>query len=164
MDVVIYARYSSSKQNETSIEAQLIECRKFCKAQNYNEVGVYIDEALSGKTDDRVEFQKMITDSSKKLFQGIVVYQLDRFARNRYDSAIYKKELSRRGIRVLSAKQQISTSNEGIFYEAILEANDEYYSLNLSTNVKRGQRQSVEKGLFIGGFCPYGYKINKICH
>lgn len=159
MDVVIYARYSSSKQNETSIEAQLIECRKFCKAQNYNEIGVYIDEALSGKTDDRLEFQKMITDSSKKLFQGIVVYQLDRFARNRYDSATYKAKLKKNGVRVLSAKENISDDPSGILMESVLEGMAEYYVAELGLKVSRNMVLNAEKGLFNGGPTPFGYRI-----
>lgn len=162
-NAVIYARYSSHGQNEQSIEGQIEECQEYCNLMGFNVVNIYYDKALSGKYDEsRTNFLKMIADSKKGLFQYIVVWKLDRFARNRYDSAIYKKELSKKGIRVLSAKQQISPTNEGIFYEAILEANDEYYSLNLSTNVKRGQRQSVEKGLFVGGHCLFGYKIKKI--
>lgn len=161
-NAVIYARYSSHGQNEQSIEGQVEECQAYCESMGFNVVKIYKDKALSGKYDEsRTEFLNMISDSKKGFFQYIVVWKLDRFARNRYDSAIYKKDLSKRGIRVLSAKQQISLSNEGIFYEAILEANDEYYSLNLSTNVKRGQRQSAEKGLFLGGHCLFGYKINK---
>ena len=86
MNVVIYARFSSQRQNETSIEAQLEECHRYCEQNNYNVVGEYIDRALSAKTDDRPDFQRMILDSNKKLFNAIIVYQLDRFARNRYDS------------------------------------------------------------------------------
>lgn len=161
-NAVIYARFSSHGQNEQSIEGQVDDCQAYCESMNFNVVGIYKDKALSGRYDEkRSDFQRMIADSKKGLFQYIIVWKLDRFARNRYDSAIYKKDLSKRGIRVLSAKQQISPTNEGIFYEAILEANDEYYSLNLSTNVKRGQKQSAEKGLFLGGHCPFGYKINK---
>lgn len=161
-NAVIYARFSSHGQNEQSIEGQIDDCQAYCESMNFNVVGIYKDKAMSGRYDEnRSDFQRMIADSKKGLFEYIVVWKLDRFARNRYDSAIYKKDLSKRGIRVLSAKQQISPTNEGIFYEAILEANDEYYSLNLSTNVKRGQRQSAEKGLFLGGHCPFGYKINK---
>lgn len=161
-NAVIYARYSSHGQNEQSIDGQIDECQQYCEQMGFNVVGVYHDNAISGKFDEkRSDFMQMIADSKSGLFQYIVVWKLDRFARNRYDSAIYKKDLSKRGIRVLSAKQQIAPTNEGIFYEAILEANDEYYSLNLSTNVKRGQRQSVDKGLFIGGHTLFGYKVIK---
>ena len=96
VNVVLYARFSSSKQNETSIEAQLKECKAYCKRNNYTIVGTYIDKAVSARSDKRPQFQKMIADSiNNKKLDGIVVYQLDRFARNRYDSAIYKAKLKK---------------------------------------------------------------------
>ena len=93
--VVIYARYSSEKQNETSIDAQVEECKKYCEFNNFVVIDEYIDEAKSAKTDNRPIFLKMINDSNKKQFEGIIVYQLDRFARNRYDSATYKAKLKK---------------------------------------------------------------------
>ena len=108
MNVVIYARFSSHSQTEQSIEGQLKECYAYAQRNDYMVVGEYIDRALSGTTDHRPEFQKMIADSSKKTFQGVLVYQLDRFARNRYDSATYKSKLKKNGVRVLSARENIS--------------------------------------------------------
>ena len=93
MNVVVYARYSSHNQNEQSIEGQLEFCRNYAKQHNYKIIEEYIDRAQSGTNDDRPQFQKMIDDSSKKLFEGVLVYQLDRFARNRYDSATNKAKL-----------------------------------------------------------------------
>lgn len=102
-NVVIYARYSSHNQNETSIEGQLKVCYDFCKRNNYTVIHEYIDRALTGTSDNRPEFQQMIEDAARKKFQYIIVYQLDRFSRNRYDSAIYKNKLKKHGVRVLSA-------------------------------------------------------------
>ena len=86
MNVVIYARFSSHNQTEQSIEGQIKECKEYALKNNFNIIHTYIDEARSGTSDDREQFQKMIEDSNKKEFQGVLVYQLDRFARNRYDS------------------------------------------------------------------------------
>lgn len=105
MNVVIYARFSSHSQTEQSIKGQLKVCYEYAESHNYTVVGEYIDRAQSGKFDNRAEFQRMIADSDKHTFDGILVYQLDRFARNRYDSAIYKAKLKKNGIRVLSAKR-----------------------------------------------------------
>lgn len=107
-NAVIYARFSSHKQNDTSIDAQLAECRAFAERNGYYIVGEYIDRGISGKSDERPEFLQMIEDSSKGKFKRIIVYQLDRFARNRYDSATYKTKLKRNGVKVLSAKENIS--------------------------------------------------------
>ena len=80
MNVVIYARYSSHNQHETSIEGQLKVCYDYCKRNNYTVIGEYIDRALSGTNDNRPDFLKMIEDATKKQFQYIIVYQLDRFS------------------------------------------------------------------------------------
>lgn len=102
--VVIYARFSSHSQTEQSIEGQLRECYEYAKRQDLLVVAEYIDRALTGTTDKRPEFLRMIDDSKKKTFDYVLVYQLDRFARNRYDSANYKAKLKKNGVRVLSAK------------------------------------------------------------
>ena len=159
MNVVIYARFSSAKQNETSIEAQLEECYNYCKQNNYTVIGEYIDRAASAKTDDRPQFQRMILDSTKKLFDGIIVYQLDRFARNRYDSANYKAKLKKNGVKVYSAKEHISEDASGILVESVLEGMAEYYSAELGQKVERNMKQNAERGWFNGGFPPFGYKV-----
>ena len=97
MKAVIYARYSSDNQTEASIEGQLRECMEFAEHAEIDVVGQYIDRALSAKTDNRPEFQKMIKDSYKHAFDCIIVWKLDRFARNRYDSAHYKSLLKKNG-------------------------------------------------------------------
>lgn len=108
MRVVIYARYSSHSQTEQSIEGQLQVCYEYTKSNGYTVIGEYIDRAQSGTTDNRAEFQRMIADSSKHTFDGVLVYQLDRFARNRYDSAVNKSILKKNGVRVLSARENIT--------------------------------------------------------
>ena len=95
MRIVIYARYSSHSQTEQSIEGQLQVCYEYAKNNGYMVIGEYIDRAQSGTTDNRVEFQRMITDSDRRTFDGVLVYQLDRFARNRFDSAVNKVEKER---------------------------------------------------------------------
>ena len=99
----------------------------------------------------------MIQDSKKKQFEFALVWKLDRFARNRYDSATYKYKLKQNGVRVLSAMENLGEGDESVILEAMLEAFAEYYSLNLSTNIRRGIRESVLKGFSIGGRAPLGY-------
>ena len=159
-NVVIYARYSSHSQQETSIEGQLKVCYDYCKYHNYYVIEEYIDRALSGKTDNRPAFQKMIADAPQKQFKYIIVYQLDRFSRNRFDSAIYKNKLKKHGIRVLSARENISEDASGILMESVLEGMAEYYSAELSQKIKRGMYIRAEKAQYIGGLVTYGYKVN----
>jgi len=123
-------------------------------------VGQYIDRALSARTDDRPEFQKMIRDSAKKQFDVVLVWKLDRFSRNRFDSATYRAILKRNGVNVVSAKENISEGPEGIILEAMLEGMAEFYSAELSVKVKRGQKENALKGKANGGTIPFGYKIN----
>ncbi len=156
---VIYARYSSHGQTEQSIEGQLHDNHAWAKQNNITVIGEYIDRAVTGTKDARPDFQRMIEDAAKKQFEMIIVWKLDRFARNRYDSAIYKAKLKKYGVRVVSAKENITDAPEGIILEGLLESMAEYYSANLSQNVKRGIRESAAKGNFCGGLIPYGYKV-----
>lgn len=156
---VIYARFSSHSQTEQSIEGQLRECYEYAKRQNIVIVGEYVDRALTGTTDKRPNFLKMIEDSKKKTFDFVLVYQLDRFARNRYDSANYKAKLKKNGVRVLSTKENITEDASGILVEGMLESMAEYYSAELSQKVRRGIRESLIKGNFIGGYGLFGYDI-----
>ena len=161
MDVVIYARYSSHNQTEQSIEGQLNVCYDYAKRCNYNVIKEYIDRATTGTNDNRASFQQMIKDSKQKLFQGVLVYQLDRFARNKYDSVVNKYKLKVNGVRVISAKENITDDPAGALLESILEGYNEYYSLELSQKIKRGYDNSASKFQFLGGNCGLGYKVNK---
>lgn len=159
MNAVIYARYSSDKQTEQSIEGQLRDCTAFAEAENLTVIDTYIDRAVSGKTDLRPAFQKMIADSASRKFECIIVWKLDRFARNRYDSAVYKAKLKKNGVRVLSAQEHITSSPEGIIMEGLLEAMNEYYSAELSVKVRRGMRENVLKCKTTGGNIPLGFRV-----
>lgn len=158
---VIYARYSSERQNEQSIAGQVEVCTEWAKNNDIEIVHIYHDEALTGKTDKRPDFQRMIKDAKSERFKYILVYKLDRFARNRYDSAIYKAQLKKFNVRVISAMENIADGPEGIILESVLEGMAEYYSANLAQNVLRGMHQRAEMGKYIGGIVPLGYKIDK---
>lgn len=164
MNVVIYARFSSHSQTEQSIEGQLQVCYEYAKKNDYTVVGEYIDRAISGTTDNRPEFLRMIEDSGKKLFEYVLVYQLDRFARNRYDSATYKAKLKKNGVRVLSAKENISDDASGILVEGLLESMAEYYSAELAQKIRRGMDLNGEKCLCTGGNIALGFKVDKDKH
>ena len=128
MNAVIYARYSSDNQREESIDGQIRECTDYARRENIKIVGTYIDRALSARTADRPDFQRMIHDSEKKLFDAVIVWKLDRFSRDRYDSAFYKRQLRKNGVKLISATEAISDGPEGIILEALLEGMNEYYS------------------------------------
>lgn len=156
---VIYARYSSHNQTEQSIEGQMHDAYEYAEKNGFTIIDEYIDRAKTATSDDRPAFQQMIKDSAKGLFQFVIVWKQDRFARNRYDSAVYKRLLKNNSVRVVSVMENISDSPEGVILEGLLESMAEYYSANLSENIKRGKAESVRKGLYPGGPVPIGYTI-----
>lgn len=159
LNAVIYARFSSSAQREESIEDQLRECQEFADKEGLQVINTYCDYAISGKTDNRDQFQKMIKDAEKQLFQAVIIYKTDRFARNRWDSAIYKKRLKECGVKVIPAKEVIPDGPGGIILESIYEGWAEMYSVNLAENVRRGQHGNALK-CKANCKAPFGYKIN----
>ena len=164
MNGVIYARYSSDNQREESIEGQLRECLAFAEKNDIQIIETYVDRALSAKTDNRPDFQRMIRDSAKEQFEVIIVWKLDRFARNRYDSAHYKAILKRNNVRVVSATEAISQGPDGIILESLLEGMAEYYSAELAEKVLRGMNENADKCKFNGGTIPYGYYVDDEQH
>ena len=146
MTAVIYARYSTDSQREESIEGQIRECTAYAEKNGFTVVKHYIDRAISAKTDNRPQFQQMIKDSERGIFDIIIVWKLDRFARNRYDSARYKTQLKRNGVKLVSATEVISAGPEGIILESVLEGYAEYYSADLAEKVVRGQTENILKG------------------
>ena len=155
----IYARYSCENQTEQSIEGQLRVCQEYAASLGILIVETYIDRAMSGMNDNRAAFQQMLKDSSKKQFQYVIVYKLDRFARNKVESVINKKTLQDNGVSLLSAMERITDTPEGHMMETILEGFNQYFSEELAQKVKRGMRETRLKGLYQGGGVPYGYKV-----
>lgn len=154
----IYGRYSSHMQKDTSIEQQFLDIRRYCQEQGITIVAEYADRGISGTTDDRPEFQRMIRDSAKGKFNFVVVWKIDRFARNRYDSAMYKARLKKHGVKVLYAKESIPDGPEGILLESILEGSAEYYSANLAQNIRRGMLANARECKITNGSIPLGYR------
>ena len=156
---VIYARYSSEKQTEQSIEGQLRVCTEYAQKHDILILDTYIDRAMTGTNDNRPEFQRMIKDSAKRQFQVVLVYKLDRFSRDKYATAVNKHTLKNNGVKVLSAMENIPDTPEGIILESLLEGMNQYYSAELSQKVKRGMRETRRKGHYQGGGLLFGYKV-----
>ena len=161
MTAVIYARYSSDSQREASIEGQLRDCKDYAEKNGITVVGTYIDRAYSAKTDDRPDFQRMIKDSGKKIFDVVLVWKLDRFARNRFDAVNYKYQLEKNGVHLVSAMEPISQGPEGIMVESMLIGMAEYYSAELALKVARGERENALQCKYNGGIVPLGFAIGK---
>lgn len=154
MQLVAYARYSSDNQREESITAQLRAIHNWANSNGHIIVHEYIDEALSATTDKRPNFLKMIEDSKNANWTGVVVHKLDRFSRNRYNSAVYKKELKDNGKQLFSVLEKLDDSPESIIMEALIEGMSEYYSANLSREVKKGMNENALNCKHNGGTPP----------
>lgn len=159
INAVIYARFSSHNQQEQSVDGQVRYCTQYAETHNMRIIGTYVDRAMSGTNDNRPDFQKMIKDSENKQFQVVLVWKFDRFARNRYDSAFYRRALKNNGVTVTSATESVGEGSEAIILEAILDAMADAYSKQLAENVKRGMRESALKCQTIGGCTPLGYDV-----
>ncbi len=158
---VIYARYSSSGQTEQSIEGQLRDCYKVAEEAGLTVVKEYIDRALSGKDDARPNFRRMIYDSAFNNFDVVITWKIDRFARNKTDSAIYKKMLRDNDVKLMYAAENIPEGNEGIILESVLEGLAEYYSLDFVQKTIRGKKESIIKGKHASGHVLFGYKLDE---
>lgn len=160
---IAYARFSSNNQREESIDAQLRAIREYCEEQGIQLVDIYTDEAQSAKTDNRDNFQEMM----KKVLKGyytidaVIVHKFNRFARNKYDSALYKKRLRDIGIKVISVTQPIDDSPEGRILESMIEAMDEYYGENLALEVQKGMRENALAGKSTGGGRVLGLSVDE---
>ena len=159
---VAYGRFSSNNQRDESIDAQLRAIREYCERENIQLVDIYKDEAQSATTDMRDDFKNMIDDifAGKLDIDTVLVHKFNRFARNKYDSAIYKKRLRDIGIKVVSVTQPIDDSPEGRILESLIEAMDEYYSENLALEVKKGMLENALKGKHTGGGKLLGLSVD----
>lgn len=160
MNAVIYARYSSYNQTERSIEGQIEDCMEYARRKGYIVIGQYVDRAKSGTAvEHRGDFLRMVKDSGKKLFDVVLVWKMDRFSRNRYDFAVYKSALRKNNVVVESVNEPTSNDPSGILLDSLIEGMAEYYSSNLSQNVRRGLRVARSRGTFTGGKLPFGYAV-----
>lgn len=158
-NAVIYARFSSDNQREESIDAQIRLITEYADSNGYKIIKTYVDRAKSAKTDNRPEFQNMIKDSATGIFSTVIVHKLDRFSRDRYDSANYKRKLRRNGTRVVSVLENLDDSPESIILESMLEGMAEYYSANLAREVMKGMTQNALQAKQTGGKPPLGFAV-----
>ena len=168
INAVAYARFSTDMQREESIEAQVRAIEEYCSKNGYNLIKVFADRGISGTKDNRPEFQKMIDECKQpdniRKFDVVIVHKLDRFARNRFDSAIYKKVLKENNIKLYSVLENLNDSPESVILESVLDGMSEYYSLNLAREVQKGKCENAYKCKFNGGYTPLGYDINPQTH
>ena len=161
---VIYTRFSSHNQREESNEAQIRACTEFATIKGLHIVDIYSDSAKSGTNADREAFQRMIKDSEEHKFKYLLVHKLDRFARDKYDSVVYKRKLKMNGVTLISVSENLDGSPESLILEGLLESMAQYYSVNLAREVMKGMKESAYDCKHLGGTPPLGYDVDPETH
>ena len=156
---VAYARYSSAQQRDVSIDQQLQDIRAYAEREGYTIIHEYADHAKSGfkNVERRAQFQAMIRAASSGAFDTVIAWKVDRFGRNRRESATFKGQLADNGVKVVYAMEPIPDGAAGVLTEGMLEALAEWYSRNLSENTRRGQHDNAVRGI-CNGHVSYGYR------
>lgn len=162
IDAAAYARFSSNHQRDESIDAQLRAIRDYAKNKGIRIVAEYVDKAFSARSDQRPDFQRMIKDAKEQRFQAVIVHKLDRFSRDRYDSAFYKHELKKCGVKLYSVVENINDEPESVIMESVLEGMAEYYSKNLGRETMKGLKENAYNGKHTGGLAPLGYRVDPV--
>lgn len=155
-----YARFSSDNQREESIDAQQRAISDFAARNGIEIVAEYVDRAYSARSDQRPEFQQMISDAKSGRFQVVLVHKLDRFSRDRYDSAYYRHELKKHGVTVRSVIENLDDSPESVILQSVIEGMNEYYSRNLARETMKGLKENAYNGKHTGGMPPLGYRVD----
>ena len=154
---------ADAQTDEHSNGAQVRAIREFAKGHNIIIVDQYIDRARSATTDDRPAFQQMIEDSAKGNFEIVLVHKLDRFARNRNDSSVYRLKLHKNKVKLLSVMEPLDDERpESIILQSTLEAMAEYYSINLAREVRKGMKENALKAKHTGGRPSLGYDVDRV--
>lgn len=154
---VIYARYSSHNQKEESIEQQVEECTEFAKANNITIIDVYADKAISGRTDRRNSFQRLMRDAEKKKFSVVIAYKSNRISRDMLNALQIQAKLSLFGIKILYAKEEFEDTASGRFAMRTMMNVNQFYSENMAEDIRRGMRDNAQ-ACKVNGTLPYGYK------
>lgn len=164
LKAVAYCRFSSSNQREESIDAQLRAITRYIENSDgkYRFIDQYIDMALTGTNTDRPNFQRMLEDAKKGLFDVVIVHKMDRFSRNVRDTLNIESELAQYGVKIISVIEQFSDTPEGQLQQIIQLGVSQYYSSNLAREVMKGLRENAYKCLHNGGLPPLGYDVDSI--
>lgn len=162
MRAVIYCRYSSDLQREESAEAQIRACSEYAEARGYQVIRTYADKAVSGKgtkTNKRYQFKQMISDSSKNMFDIVLVHKYNRFARNERDHVNYEGILNDNNVTLIATAEDFGQGKESIIVKALMRAMSQYYITELADEVRKGHKENALKAMHNGGYAPFGYDV-----
>lgn len=157
LSAVIYARYSSHAQNDASIEQQIDECQEYARQHGYKIVGVYADRAMSGRSDRRPEFQKMMRAAEKHEFQIVLAYKSNRISRNMLHALSYEDKLAQHGVNVVYCKEEFGNNAAGRFALRTMMNVNQFYSENMAEDIMRGLMDNASQ-CKVNGALPLGYR------
>lgn len=157
LTAAIYARYSSNSQNDASIEQQVAECTVYAQQNGLKIVATFEDRAISGRSDKRPGFQKMIRAAERHEFQVLLTYKSNRIARNMYDALRYETRLEDAGVKVVYCKENFGDNAAGRMMLRMMMSINEFYSDNMAEDIRRGLMDSASQGKVVGSL-PLGYK------
>ena len=162
--VVLYARVSTDEQakKDLSISAQLTALRGFAQERGWTVISEYVDKAKSGRTENRPAFKKMRTAVKYQEIDAVLVWKLDRLARNMEVSTSFDAHLRKYGVRIISLHENIDDTPQGKLTARIFESFAEFYSNNLSQDIQRGLREVARRGYFPFSHAPIGYQKVKV--
>lgn len=158
---VDYARYSSHAQKDASIEQQVAACRQKAKDLDITLIESYEDRAISGKTDKRPSFQRMMKDAEKGKFQYVIAWKSNRMGRNMLEAMMNEAKLNSYGIRVLYVEEDFDDTAAGRFALRSMMNVNQFYSENMAEDVMRGMIDNAKNCKVTNGHLPFGYKADK---
>lgn len=156
-NAVIYARYSSHSQRDVSIEQQVQKCREFAERQKLSVIGIYSDAAMSGKNDNRPQFQRMMKDSLKGGFDYVVAWKSNRMGRNMLEAMLNDQKLLDAGIKCMYVEEDFADTAAGRFAKRNMMNINQFYSENMAEDIRRGLMDNASKCL-VNVRPPLGYK------
>lgn len=159
---VIYARFSSDLQREESIDAQIRACKEYAARNDMHILAVYSDEAVSGRTANRAQYQKMLRDAQKRSFDVILIHKYDRIGRNLGEHVNLAAKLESWGVQLVSVSQDFGDSAEAKIMRTLMWSMSEYYIDNLAGEVRKGMKENALRGLHNGGVPPFGYDVKEL--
>ena len=154
---VIYARYSSHNQREASLEQQISECRKYAEKNGYTISEVYQDAAISGRTDERPAFKRMMKDAEKEKFDYIICWKSNRIGRNMTQAMTNMAKLAEYGVECIYTEEDFDNTASGRFALRNMMNVNQFYSENMAEDITRGLMDNAEKCM-VNGRVPLGYK------
>ena len=160
-DGVEYARYSSHAQKDASIEQQIEKCDEFASINKIHIIERYKDRAITGKTDRRADFQRMMHDAEKGKFKYVIAWKSNRMGRNMLEAMLNEAKLQDLGIRVLYVEEDFDDTAAGRFALRSMMNVNQFYSENMAEDIKRGLYDNAANCKVTNGHLPYGYKADE---